>query len=401
MNGPVRRRAVIVRVIARLNVGGPAIHVVNLTAGLDPRRFESVLVSGSENAGEGSMLDFALARGVRPVIIPEMVGDASLRPRDLRALASLYRVIRARRPQIVHTHTAKAGFLGRIAARLAGVPVVVHTYHGHILRGYYGPMTSGLLRRMEQALALMTDQIVAVSERVKQDLVDYGIAPPRKIAVIPLGFDLRPFAECAAYRGAFRRELGLPERARLVTIVGRIFPIKNHRLFLQAAALIAGADPEVHFAVVGDGALRAATEEYARTLGIACRVSFTGWRRDLPQIYADTDVLAVSSTNEGTPVSAIEAMAAGRPVVATRVGGLPDLIADGTTGFLVPPGDAGSLAAAILRILRDPDAAGRVGNAARAVAQARFPVERLLSDVEGLYARLLARKEGALVTSTE
>lgn len=382
----------IVRVVARLNVGGPAIHVVLLNAGLDPARFESMLVSGSENPGEGTMLAYALSKGVQPEIVPEMVAEASLRARDATALVKLYRLIRRARPHIVHTHTAKAGVLGRLAARLAGVPVVVHTYHGHVLHGYYGPLVNWLLRRMERLLAHLTDCIVAVSDQVKHDLVAYGVAPPEKIAVIPLGLELRPFMEGGSLRGTFRHELGFTDGERLVGTVGRIFPVKNHRLFLDAAARVAGREPRARFVVIGDGALRLAMEEHARRLGIADRVVFTGWRRDLPAVYADLDVLVVASDNEGTPVSAIEAMAAGRPVVATRVGGMPDLVTEGETGRLVSPRDADALADGVLSVLRHPRQAARMGGAGRRVAEERFAVERLVADTERLYAQLLAQK---------
>jgi lipopolysaccharide/colanic/teichoic acid biosynthesis glycosyltransferase len=385
-------RIKVLRVIARMNVGGPAIHVVNLTAGLDPARFDSILVTGTENPGEGSLLDLALARGIEPVVIPEIVGQATLKPRDWKALIALYRLMRRERPHIVHTHAAKPGVLGRVAARLAGVPVVVHTFHGHILHGYYGPLMTWLLRRMERMLARSSDRIIAVSEQVKQDLVRYGVAPPEKIAVIPLGFDLQPFLDSGEHRGALYRELGLTNGARLVGIVGRIFPIKNHRLFLEAAARVAAEERSARFIVVGDGALRPEMEAHAQRLGIADRVTFTGWRRDLPRIYPDLDVLVVSSKNEGTPVSAIEAMAAGCPVVATRVGGLPDLIAEAETGHLVPSEDAPALAAAILRVLRDGEGARRMAGVARERVSQRFRAERLVADVERLYVELLAQK---------
>jgi glycosyltransferase involved in cell wall biosynthesis len=383
----------ILRVIARLNIGGPAIHVVLLTAGLDQRRFASLLVSGSENPGEGSMLDYALAHGVQPISMPEIVGEFRLGARELKALASLYRVIRRERPQIVHTHTAKAGFVGRLAARLARVPVIVHTFHGHVLQGYYSPFKTALLRRMECGLAYVTDGIIAVSEQVKRELVSYGVASADRIQVIPLGLELEPFLDGAASRGAFRRELQLDGVERLVGIVGRLFPIKNHYLFLEAAAQVAGEAPGARFVIVGDGVLRPDIERHARNLGLADRVIFTGWRRDLPRIYADLDVLAVTSHNEGTPVSAIEAMAAGCPVVATHVGGLPDLIRDGETGYLVPPGDAPALAAAVLRVLREPETAQRLGKAARMAARERFAAQRLITDMEQLYLELLERKQ--------
>ena len=392
MTWPVDGRIKILRIIARLNVGGPAIHVVNLNAGLDPARFESLLVCGREHPAEGSMADYALSCGVHPIVIPEIVNEFSLKLRDGKALAKLWRLMRRERPHIVHTHTARAGLLGRVAARLAGVPVVVHTFHGHVLRGYYSAPKTELLRRMEQALAWGTDRIVTVSERVKDELVNYGVAPPERITVIPLGFDLHPFLSCEDQRGLFRRELGLRDGTRLVGIVGRLFPIKNHRLFLDAAARVAAREPDCRFVIVGDGILRPELEQVSSDLGLAGRVIFTGWRKDLPRIYADLDVLVVSSDNEGTPVSAIEAMAARCPVVATRVGGIPDLIIDGETGFLVPPKNAEQLAAAVIHLLREPDVAHRVGQAARAVARERFSVERLIDDTEDLYEELLTEK---------
>jgi glycosyltransferase involved in cell wall biosynthesis len=385
-------RIKIFRIIGRLNIGGPALHVVNLAAGLDPARYEQLLVVGTENEAEGSMLDYALARGVEPHVIPEIVTAFSLTVRDFKALLKLFVLMRRERPHIVHTHTAKAGLLGRLAARLAGVPVIAHTFHGHVLHGYYGPAKNRLLRRMERSLARFTDRLVTVSEEVKRDLVGYGVAAAEKITVIPLGFDLEPFLSSSTRRGEFRRELGVGGESRLVGIVGRIFPIKNHRLFLDAAAMIAAGNRAVRFVIVGDGALRAALERQAKDLGIADRVLFTGWRRDLPRIYADLDVLAVSSDNEGTPVSAIEAMAAGCPVVATRVGGLPDLIDDHKTGRLVPPRDASALSTAILELLDDSAAARELGrNAADAVRQ-RFTVNRLIGDMDRFYSRLLDEK---------
>jgi glycosyltransferase involved in cell wall biosynthesis len=231
-----------------------------------------------------------------------------------------------------------------------------------------------------------------VSEQVKRDLVRYHVARAEKITVIPLGLDLESFLAGSRLKGTLRRELGMSDGEPLVAIVGRIFPIKNHRLFLEAAARVAAEVDRARFIIVGDGVLRPAMEDYARTLGIADRVIFTGWRRDLPSIYPDVDVLVVSSNNEGTPVSAIEAMAAGCPVVATHVGGLPDLIADGKTGCLVPPRDPAALAAGVLRILRDRPLARCLGEAARATVAERFAVERLCLDVESLYLELLARK---------
>ena len=382
----------ILRIIARLNIGGAAIHVVNLTAGLDPARFEQSLIVGTESPGEGSMLDYAFSRGVKPLIIPEIFNTFSLTHRDIKALASLCLLIRQHRPHIVDTHTARAGFLGRLAARLAGVPVIVHTYHGHVLHGYYGPTKNWLLRRMERSLAHVTDKIVTVSQRVKVELVAYGVASAEQISVIPLGFDLEPFLDAHVRRGEFRREVALDDGTRLVGIVGRLFPIKNHRLFLTAAARVAASETAARFVIDGDGVLRPAVEQQARELGIADRVLFTGWRRDLPRIYADFDVLVVSSDNEGTPVSAIEAMASDCPVVATCVGGLPDLITDGENGLLVQPRNPGELSSAVLRLLHNPETARNMSRKALAMAREQFSVRRLITDMDHLYTQLVEEK---------
>ena len=385
-------RTRVLRIIGRLNVGGPAIHVVNLAAGLYSDRYQSLLVAGSANEAEGSMLDFALSHQVKPIIIPEIVTDFRLTPRDGKALYKLYSLMRKERPHIVHTHTAKAGFLGRLAAQLAGVPIIVHTFHGHVLHGYYGARKNWLLRRLEQSLAGFTDRLVTVSEQVKNELVSYGIAQAEKIMVIPLGFDLEPFLNSRIQRGQFRREMGLADEMKLVGIVGRIFPIKNHSLFLESAARIATREPSARFVIVGDGVLRPMLEQQAHQLGIPNRVIFTGWRRDLPRIYADLNVLVVSSDNEGTPVSAIEAMASGCPVVATCVGGLPDLITHKETGFLVQPRDPEGLAASVLHLLQNPEVARNLADSAMVSAQQRFSVKRLISDMDQFYRQLLQQK---------
>ena len=382
----------VLRVVGRLNVGGPSIHVVNLSAGLDPNRFDQVLVVGRESRAEGSMLDYALSRGVWPHRISEIVTSFKLTPDDARALHRLWSLMRAYRPHIVHTHTAKAGLLGRLAARLAGVPIVVHTFHGHVLHGYYGPVRNWALRRMERSLSWLTDRLVTVSERVKQDLIGYGVASAKKIIVIPLGLDLEPFLNARSRRGGFRREMGFSADTKLIGIVGRIFPIKNHALFIESAARIAAVERLARFVVVGDGTLRIALEDQARRLGIAERVVFTGWRNDLPQIYADLDVLVVSSDNEGTPLSAIEAMATSCPVVATRVGGIPDIITDDVTGSLVLPGEAEGIASAVFDLLADSEKALRIGANAMAAARERFDVKRLIKDMDGLYRELLNEK---------
>jgi len=294
-------------------------------------------------------------------------------------------MMRALRPHIVHTHTAKAGVLGRVAARLAGSPIVVHTYHGHVLRGYFDAGRSAFFRAVERRLGRTTRVLIAVSQSVKDDLVALGIAPADRIRVIPLGLELQPLAG-ALPRGSLRGEAGVPDAAPLVGIVGRLTAIKDVPTFLAAAVRVRARVVDARFAVVGDGELRAALEAEAARLGLSGVVHFHGWRHDMALVYGDLDVVVNTSINEGTPVALIEAMAAGRPVVATRVGGTPDLLGDGARGRLVPPGDAEAIAGAVVEALRGPSE--QVARA-RAYVLAEHGVGRLLRDMDNLYRELL------------
>jgi glycosyltransferase involved in cell wall biosynthesis len=376
----------VLRLFSRLNIGGPSVHVILLTAGLREKGYETRLVVGRESPSEGNLLGLAEEKGVRCEQVAAL--GREIRPfSDVVALWRLYRMIRAFRPMIVHTHTAKAGVLGRVAARMAGVPAIVHTYHGHVLRGYFGPIRSAFFRRLEAALGRLSDVVVTVSAALRADLVEMGVASVQKIRVIPLGLDLARFTR-PARRGALRGN-GVAPDAPLVGIVGRLVPIKDVGGFLEAAVRIRAARPEARFAVVGDGELRSELEAQARRLGLAEAVTFHGWRTDLESVYADLDVVVNSSLNEGTPVALIEAMAARRPVVATRVGGTPDLIGDDERGRCVPARDPDALAHAVLATLADADEAGRRAEAGRGYVLAHHSVERLLDDMDRLYRELV------------
>jgi glycosyltransferase involved in cell wall biosynthesis len=355
----------VVRVFSRLNIGGPAVHVILLSAGLRPLGYETRLVVGRESPREGNMLPLAAERNV---VCESVAGlGREIAPlQDGRALLGLYRLLRSWRPTIVHTHTAKAGLLGRLAARAAGVPLVVHTYHGHVLRGYFSPAKTALFQWLETRLATLADALVAVSESVKGDLVALGVAPPEKIRVVPLGLDLEHLAG-ELPRGALRPEAGLEDGAPLVGMVGRLVPIKDVPTFLRAARRVRDAREDVRFALVGDGEERPRLEAECRQLGLEGVVVFFGWRSDLASVYGDLDVVVNASRNEGTPVALIEALAAGRPVVATRVGGT----------------------------LNGSEAARRRAQAGREHVLERHSVARLVRDVDGLYRELLAAKRAA------
>ena len=386
---PVR----VLRIFSRLNVGGPAVHVILLAEGLAPLGYQTTVALGAEAPWEGDLRALANQKNVRCVDVPGL--GREIRPwADARALWGLYRMMRAFRPHIVHTHTAKAGVLGRVAARLAGVRNVVHTYHGHVLRGYFDASRTALFRGVERALAGGTRVLIAVSASVKDDLVALGIAPAERIRVIPLGLELVPLAGTLP-RGGLRVEAGVPDGAPLIGIVGRLTAIKDIATFLHAADLVRARVPAARFAVVGDGELRADLEARAARLGLGGVVHFHGWRHDMRAVYGDLDVAVNTSLNEGTPVALIEAMAAGRPVVATRVGGTPDLLGGGARGRMVPAGDAGAVADAVAEaIAGGADVAARV-QAARAYVLAEHAVSRLVRDIDALYREMLAGQPAA------
>lgn len=381
----------VLRIIARLNVGGPALHATVLTERLDSRRYDSLLIAGTEEPAEGNYLRLHGKELGHLIPLPAL-GREIRGWRDGAALLALVRLMRRVRPHVVHTHTAKAGTLGRLAAYLTGVPVVLHTYHGHVFQGYFSPARSRVFLAIERALARRTDRLLTVSETVRQELLGLGIGRPERFTVLPLGLDLDRFVTCETLAGQLRAELGVGVATPLVGIVARLVPIKAHEVLFEAAATLAAELPEARVLVVGDGERRAELEALADRLGLAGRLRFLGWRRDLDRIYADLDLVALTSRNEGSPVSLIEAMAAGRAVVATRVGGVPDIVEDGVTGCLVASGDARGLAEAIGALLRDPERRQAFGRAGRKRVYPAFGVDRLVADVDRLYTALLREK---------
>lgn len=382
------RDATVVHIIARLNVGGAAAQVIDLTASLGAR-YRTLLVTGHVDVDEVDMRTTTGMRDVDLVDVPEL--GRAIRPwRDLVAFVRIVKLLRRVRPEIVHTHTAKAGLLGRAAAVITGVPVRVHTFHGHVFHGYFGPLATWFFLTIERVLARITSCIVAVSPKQASELADtYRIAPASRIRAIPYGFDLDRYtnADRPRLREAFRRELDAGER-RIVTIVGRLVPIKNHDLFLGAAARVLADGHDALFVIVGGGPEEERLRARAAELGIADDVRFLGWRYDLDRIYAGSDVVALTSLNEGTPVSMIEALAAGCAVVATDVGGVRDVLDGGRLGLLVASNDVDGFADALDRLLRDEPLRRRLAENGPTSARQRYGVERLLDDTAALYTEL-------------
>jgi glycosyltransferase involved in cell wall biosynthesis len=376
----------ILRIITRLNVGGPARQALMLSKSLEQWGFRSDLVFGSEGAKEGSFQ----ASNVRHFHVPSL--KRSIDPAsDLRAAVELGRLIRSRAPHVVHTHLAKAGALGRLAAKRARVPVTVHTFHGHVLEGYFPGAANRALLAIERALAKRTDALIAVSKVVRDELLALGVGRPSQWHVIPVGLSLASYMTDDLDTEQARHLLGLPDGQLLVGIVGRLVPVKDVDTFLDASARVAARRSDVSFVVAGDGALRESLQRRAEDL-LGHRAIFPGWVSNLAALYAALDVVVLSSTSEGTPTALVEAGAAARPSVATRVGGVPDIVLEGVTGSLVKPGDAEAIATATLRLLEDPGRRVAMGTAAREWVSARFTLERLSADLAALYGDLLARR---------
>jgi glycosyltransferase involved in cell wall biosynthesis len=386
----------VLRIITRLNIGGPSIQAIALSERLTARGFETRLLHGRLGAGEGDMRYLLTAPGIARQMGSLRRDVAPLH--DAVALAQVLDALRDLRPHIVHTHMAKAGTIGRIATaiynRTAGRDArarVVHTYHGHVLEGYFSPAKTRAFLGIERTLARVTDCLVAISPRIRKELLDdYHIGRPEQYHVVPLGFDLdRLTAIGDADRGAARAALGIPASATVVSTAGRLTAIKRYDLFLDTARLVADRHSEALFLVAGDGELRSALEAQARANGIADRVRFLGWRRDLDTLYAASDVFLLTSRNEGTPVALIESLAAAVPGVSTDVGGVRDVIDSDRVGLLAPFGDARALADQVQTLLADRDRRRRMGEAGRQAVSSRYGLDRLIDDIERVYRELL------------
>lgn len=393
MTPPLR----IARVITRLNIGGPAIQAISLTRELTAGRFESLLLHGQLAEGEGNMMAIMpLTRG-RAINVSTLVRPVSP-ALDVIACWRTYREFCRWKPGLIHTHTAKAGAVGRLAGILYNATCgrrhkarIVHTYHGHVFEGYFSTRRTKVFLAVERLLARHTDAIIAISERIRHDVLEtYHIASDNQVQLIPLGFDLEPFlALTPDARPGARDVLGVDRSAIVITTVGRLTAIKEQASFVTMAAAISAKRPDAVFVVVGDGELRPSLERQAEQLGIGPRMRFLGWRGDLDIVYAATDVFVLTSRNEGTPVALIEAMASGTASVSTDVGGVRDVIIDATLGSLVPFGDAAALAQSVAALCDDAARRQAMGRNARASVATRFSLQRLLSDIERLYWQLV------------
>jgi glycosyltransferase involved in cell wall biosynthesis len=406
---------VVLRLIARLNLGGPAKHVTWLLKEMDPALFEQTLVCGRVEPGEDDMTPLIRAAGIEPELVPTL--GRSLHPvRDVKSLLACLKIMARTKPDLVHTHTSKAGFVGRTAAffynlgrRLTLRPPVrvVHTFHGHTFHSYFGRLQGGLFLGIERLLArLATDRIVVISRRQYEEIfLTFGVGRPGRMTVIPLGIDASLWDDPGPGRQKFRRQLGLDEDTVAVGAVGRIAPVKNYPLLADVAAALRDMAPtlygRVKFIIIGGGRPEdvAAVTDRAAELGVADRVLPAGPRTDPENFFPGLDLIALTSDNEGTPLSLIEGLAAGRPVAATAVGGVPDVVGPALApgggftiherGVLAPRRDARALARGLIWLIEHPDQAARLAALGRRHVRLTYDKSRLAADLGRLYIGLV------------
>jgi glycosyltransferase involved in cell wall biosynthesis len=393
----------ILRILNRFNLGGPTYNAAYLTKYLD-NHYETLLVGGANGASEKNSQYIVNQLGIEPLIIPFLHREVSPAD-DLKAYRYLTRIIRDFNPHIVHTHASKAGAIGRLAAINQNVPVVVHTFHGHIFESYFGPLKTSMYKNIERYLAKRTNRIIAISETQKNDLTQrFQICPEEKVSVIPLGFDLNRFRENQdEKRVAFRKRYKIMDDEIAIGIIGRLVPIKNHSMFLEALKMVQGkTNRKIRAFIVGDGETREILKQKAINLGIdhvngigeyhPATLTFTSWITEMDYVNAGLDIIALTSLNEGTPVSIIEAQAAGKPVVTTRVGGIEDVVIPNETALLAEKDNTLEFASNLLNLVENDELRVSFGRKGWGHVGEKYHYSRLVRDMEVLYDRLLDKK---------
>jgi len=378
----------ILNIITRLNIAGGSRYVLEITRLFNDEGYESTILYGNVEPHEQDMLYLAQEYGLQCINLPTMGRSINL-VQDLLLVPRVWRIIRRMKPDIVHTHTAKAGMAGRIAAKLAGVPVILHTFHGNNFKGYFGKVMTQVSINIERILSLFSTRIIAISEQQRHELLHFRICREYKLEVIPLGFNFERLVRGPGDRGKFRNVYGIDEHTKLVAFIGRLAAIKDPYMFLDIAQRVCDKQKNVVFAFVGDGEMADDIKNRVKALGLESRIIFTGFITNLRPLYADLDILLLTSVNEGTPVAIIEALANKVLVVATRVGGVPNLIKHRQTGFLYARQDHDNMAEMIVSILNDPSTYKPVTERAYREVTEKFSSQRLRNDLGKLFAKLL------------
>lgn len=393
----------VLRILNRFNLGGPTYNAAYLTRYLPPE-FETMLLGGKNDPSEKNSEFIPNQLGIKPVILEEMRRKISLK-NDLVAYRQIRQIMEEFNPHIVHTHASKAGALGRLAASSLKVPVVLHTFHGHVFDAYFSHLKASFYKNVERRLARLSTGIIAISEAQKYDLSHkYKICPEEKIRVIPLGFDLSRFRESQPEkRKIFREKYLIADDEIAIGIVGRLVPIKNHDLFLEALKILQEkSGSKIRAFIVGDGESRHHIEQKARYLGLEFTdwntkpqkafLTFTGWITEMDLVNAGMDIIALSSLNEGTPVSLIEAQAAGKPIVTTNVGGIGNVVVPDKTAFLTASNDAAGFADKLLLLIENRELRNQMGNGGWEMVGQKFHYQRLVDDMATYYYELLDKK---------
>ncbi|ALO15090.1 D-inositol 3-phosphate glycosyltransferase [Salinivirga cyanobacteriivorans] len=392
----------VLRIINRFNLGGPTYNAAYLTRYLTEKGFETKLVGGASQDSEADSMFILNQLGIEAEIIPEMHRSLNL-INDRKAYIKIKEIIKSYKPDIVHTHASKAGTLGRLAAISQAVPVIVHTFHGHVFHSYFSGAKTSVFKKIEQYLANKSSKIIAISNKQKQELSkEFNIAPPDKFEVIPLGFDLSRFRQDhSEKRITFRKRWNLKEDDFAISIVGRLVPVKNHKLFIESIArLKSKCKKRLKAIIVGDGELREALLKHCEFAGLKTNcngkpekdtdIIFTSWLRDVDEVYAGSELAALTSFNEGTPVSLIEALAAGKPVVSTKVGGIEDVVNHKKNGILVPSDNVNAFTKAMQSLVSDDNLRNEMAIEAKKSINGQFSYNRLVDDTSRLYNELLS-----------
>lgn len=385
----------VLRIINRFNIGGPTYNATFLTRFIGDD-FETLLIGGLPEEGEADSLHIPHEYGVEPRILEEMKRKPNFSS-DREAYRKIKEIIKEFKPDIVHTHASKAGALGRRAAFSCKVPVVVHTFHGHVFHSYFSPMKTRLYKLIESRMAKKSTGIIAISDIQKEELwKKHKICPENKIKVIPLGFDLGKFrVDLPQKREIVRAKYGLQEDEVAVAIVGRLAPIKNHRFFLEAVeALLAKGVTKATFFIVGDGELKTEIEAQGAAINdrFGKKIVFTSWIKDIAEFNAGMDVICLTSNNEGTPVSLIEAQACDVPIVTTDVGGVRDIVSEGQTGFIVPKGDLKLFTEKLALLIENEEIRRKMSQNGWNFVREKFHYTRLAADMAKYYRELLEKR---------
>ncbi|MBL7765556.1 MAG: glycosyltransferase [Chitinophagaceae bacterium] len=392
----------VLRIFNRLILGGPSFNVTYLTKFMEPD-FDTTLVVGAKDDHEKIADELIRQYDLHPVEIPSMKREINLLD-DYKAYRALRKLIRETKPDIVHTHASKPGTLGRLAAIHEKVPVIVHTFHGHTFHSYFGSLKTKLFIAIEQYLAKHSTRIIAISESQRDELsTEFHICPKEKMSVIPLGLDLSRFShQQEEKRKQFRTQYGIQDDEVAIGIIGRIVPIKNHMMFVEVIhELLKRTQQKIRVMMIGDGDVR---EELMNKLTeyqipynyfpenqTPAQVTFTSWIHEMDIVYAGLDVVCLTSLNEGTPVSLIEAHAAHKPVVTTNVGGVADIVSDGETGYIVEPQDVQGFTEKLQTLVENNSLRSQFGKTGYTQVYQKYDKMRLVDDMRKLYYALLEK----------